>query len=250
MKRVEFSIGFSFACHELWYIYLNKCFISFSEFIGKMSLHQKINLTNPRQLNILPTLSPMAFGSFQLPGIHTVSSFQQRHQCKNGPPTFTPVSSLAFFQCQHCFTFSPVSANTGVIFFSPISKSQFGLESIFHCSFIRDLLHRGDRAMIYLFIAGSYTPWLTLKSYQPDGWSLQLSWFIWVLAFLGILYQQLFHEQYKWLETTIYVTVALAPALAVLEMVSQRVTFFQHCQTHNPVVIYLLSCFKNALNVS
>ena len=74
--------------------------------------------------------------------------------------------------------------------------------------------------MIYLFIAGSYTPWLTLKSYQPDGWSMQLSWVIWVLAILGILYQQMFHERYKCLETTIYVTVALAPSLAVLEMVN------------------------------
>ena len=76
--------------------------------------------------------------------------------------------------------------------------------------------------MIYLFIAGSYTPWLTLKSYEPNGWSTQLSWAIWILACLGILYQQLFHEKYKWLETTIYVTVALAPALAVYEMVRNK----------------------------
>ena len=74
--------------------------------------------------------------------------------------------------------------------------------------------------MIYLFIAGSYTPWLTLKSYHQDGWSIQLSWIIWIWASLGILYQQMFHERYKWLETTIYVTIALAPSLAVFEMVS------------------------------
>ena len=68
--------------------------------------------------------------------------------------------------------------------------------------------------------AGSYTPWLTLKSYHQDGWSIQLSWIIWIWASLGILYQQMFHERYKWLETTIYVTIALAPSLAVFEMVS------------------------------
>ena len=82
------------------------------------------------------------------------------------------------------------------------------------------MLHRGDRAMIYLFIAGSYTPWLTLKAYDSNGWSIQLNWAIWILAFFGIIYQQIFHERYKWLETTIYVTVALAPSLAVFEMVS------------------------------
>ena len=102
----------------------------------------------------------------------------------------------------------------------------FSVSTIFHAiasfeksSLWRDLFHRGDRAMIYLFIAGSYTPWLTLKSYQPNGWASQLSWAIWILACLGIIYQQLFHERYKWLETTIYLTVALAPAIAVYEMV-------------------------------
>ena len=102
----------------------------------------------------------------------------------------------------------------------------FSVSTIFHTiasfeksSLWRDLFHRGDRAMIYLFIAGSYTPWLTLKSYQPNGWASQLSWAIWILACLGIIYQQLFHEKYKWLETTIYLTVALAPAIAVYEMV-------------------------------
>ena len=84
---------------------------------------------------------------------------------------------------------------------------------------MRDLLHRGDRAMIYLFIAGSYTPWLTLKTYTPNSYAVELTWAIWILASMGILYQQMFHEKYKWLETTIYVTVALAPSLAVFEMV-------------------------------
>ena len=105
-------------------------------------------------------------------------------------------------------SYSPKSSKSSKTFFA-------------YFSLIRDVLHRGDRAMIYLFIAGSYTPWLTLKAYDSNGWAVQLNWVIWILATLGIIYQQIFHERYKWLETTIYMTVALAPSLAVFEMVSE-----------------------------
>jgi len=87
---------------------------------------------------------------------------------------------------------------------------------ISHNSLVRDLLHRSDRAMIYLFIAGSYTPWLNLK--HLTGVSQELRWVIWLLAIIGILYQQTFHEKYKWLETTFYVVIALSPSLAIFEM--------------------------------
>ena len=73
--------------------------------------------------------------------------------------------------------------------------------------------------MIYLFIAGSYTPWLYLKPFVVDSYSVELRWFIWYLATAGIIYQQVFHEQYKMLETIFYVSIGLFPALAVLEMV-------------------------------
>jgi len=80
----------------------------------------------------------------------------------------------------------------------------------------RDLLHRSDRAMIYLFIAGSYTPWLQLR--HLEGGTVELRWAVWLLALSGIIYQQLFHEQYKALETLFYVIIATLPSLAVLEM--------------------------------
>jgi len=80
----------------------------------------------------------------------------------------------------------------------------------------KDLLHRSDRAMIYLFIAGSYTPWLNLR--HLEGMTVELRWAVWALATLGILYQQLFHEKYKALETLFYVVIATMPSLAVLEM--------------------------------
>nr|CAG4648950.1 EOG090X0FVK [Polyphemus pediculus] len=40
-----------------------------------------------------------------------------------------------------------------------------------------------------------------------------LRWTVWFLAAMGILYQQIFHEKYKWLETVIYVLISLLPSL-------------------------------------
>ncbi|KAF5285881.1 hypothetical protein FQA39_LY04342 [Lamprigera yunnana] len=75
----------------------------------------------------------------------------------------------------------------------------------------KDALHRCDRAMIYIFIAGSYFPWLTLQPLPSNCWASSMKWLIWLLAALGILYQQAFHEKYKMLETLCYIFMGLFP---------------------------------------
>lgn len=82
--------------------------------------------------------------------------------------------------------------------------------------YLKDILHRTDRAMIYVFIAASYFPWLMLGPLAEEGVGSQLWWLIWVLALCGILYQQLFHERYKTLETIFYCFMAIAPALTII----------------------------------
>lgn len=73
----------------------------------------------------------------------------------------------------------------------------FCVSTAFHCVFycnkdlvLKDVLHRMDRAMIYIFIAGSYFPWLNLGHTQHPYIICSLKWWIWVLAILGIIYQQ------------------------------------------------------------
>lgn len=82
------------------------------------------------------------------------------------------------------------------------------------------MLHRCDRAMIYVFIAGSYFPWLTLEQLPNEGWASQMRWIVWFLAVAGILYQQIFHEKYKMLETIFYLIMGIAPILPILSEVS------------------------------
>lgn len=42
------------------------------------------------------------------------------------------------------------------------------------------------------------------------------------MAILGITYQSLYHERYKWLETCFYVVVGVFPAVAIIDMVSEE----------------------------
>ena len=109
-------------------------------------------------------------------------------------------------------TVSTVSISTSI--------KKVALRFVFIFRLLHETFHRLDRAMIYLFIAGSYTPWLYLKSWPLDGWAKWMQWGIWPISALGILYQQLFHERHKLISTIFYIIIAWSPALVVYEMVS------------------------------
>ncbi|XP_076447612.1 monocyte to macrophage differentiation factor 2-like [Babylonia areolata] len=80
----------------------------------------------------------------------------------------------------------------------------------------KTFFHIGDRAVIYIFIASSYTPWLLLKEFHS--WSEEVLFIVWFMAVGGILYQYIFHEQYKWLEVLLYMVIGFCPAVVVLDM--------------------------------
>lgn len=101
----------------------------------------------------------------------------------------------------------------------------FVVSSLFHSihflgklKALKDILHRCDRAAIYIFIASAYTPWLLLKEYSS--WGQKQLYVVWLLCLLGIAYQNIFHENrvYKTLEVLIYIASALVPASATFSM--------------------------------
>jgi len=59
---------------------------------------------------------------------------------------------------------------------------------------LKNVLHRCDRAMIYVFIAGSYFPWLTLENPNHSTILFCMEWIIWLMAAFGIAYQQVIYK--------------------------------------------------------
>ncbi|CAG0901917.1 unnamed protein product [Darwinula stevensoni] len=90
-----------------------------------------------------------------------------------------------------------------------------------------NLCHRMDRAMIYVFISANYYPWVLLLELPRDSWVTHLSWGIWVLAFLGITYQQIFHEKYKLIEVTLYLIVGALPGLVLQHTIDEVEGFIE-----------------------
>lgn len=70
--------------------------------------------------------------------------------------------------------------------------------------------------MIYVFIAGSYYPWLSLSPPAHPTILFITNWMVWSLAVSGIIYQQLYHERYKCLETCLYCVMGVGPSLVLI----------------------------------
>ncbi|XP_054016624.1 monocyte to macrophage differentiation factor 2 isoform X1 [Hylaeus anthracinus] len=81
---------------------------------------------------------------------------------------------------------------------------------------LKDALHRCDRAMIYVFIAASYFPWLNVDYFPDDELLHSMRYVVWIMAIMGILYQQVFHERYKMLETIFYLFIGIGPSVAII----------------------------------
>ncbi|KAM7540396.1 hypothetical protein Aperf_G00000031698 [Anoplocephala perfoliata] len=105
--------------------------------------------------------------------------------------------------------------------YGPALISLFGASSAYHCcslysteGWYHSALHFLDRLVIFLFIAASYTPWLSLREFEMDIGQMLLK-IIWTTALCGSLYQYFYYEKCKLLDLVFYLTIGVLPALFV-----------------------------------
>ncbi len=80
----------------------------------------------------------------------------------------------------------------------------------------QQLMQRLDHSMIFVLIAGSYTPICLLG--LPPAWGIPILCVVWVGAITGVVLKQVAFERMKWLEYALYpilgwIVVVATPAL-------------------------------------
>ncbi|AIQ13382.1 PAQR family membrane homeostasis protein TrhA [Paenibacillus durus] len=85
---------------------------------------------------------------------------------------------------------------------------------------LKDLFEFFDHSSIYLFIAGTYTPFLLVAIRGTLGWSL--FGVIWGIAFFGVLFKAFFTKKFLFMSTIFYIAmgwlivIAWAPLTATV----------------------------------
>jgi len=75
------------------------------------------------------------------------------------------------------------------------------------------LLRRLDHSMIYILIAGTYTPYCVITLENPIGWIMLLV--IWIIAILGVLFKLIWFHSPRWLSTVLYIVMGWLIIFAV-----------------------------------
>ena len=83
---------------------------------------------------------------------------------------------------------------------------------------IRRILKRLDHAMIFVLIAGTYTPFCLDVSVA---WGISLLSVVWVLAGAGIVLKVIWPDAPRWLSVTLYVSLGWVAIVAAAEVVDQ-----------------------------
>ncbi len=79
------------------------------------------------------------------------------------------------------------------------------------------VLRRIDHMMIYVLIAGTYTPICMIA--LPASWGTPILLIIWLFAVAGMLFSALWLDAPRWLSTALYVVMGWASLVAIVPLV-------------------------------
>ncbi len=81
---------------------------------------------------------------------------------------------------------------------------------------LKRVLRTVDHAAIYVFIAGTYTPFLLISLQSPKGWTLLVV--IWTMALAGILWKIFFLGRFEVMATIFYVIMSWMAVIALKDI--------------------------------
>ncbi len=80
----------------------------------------------------------------------------------------------------------------------------------------KDILKRVDHGAIYLLIAGTYTPFLSISIKTPTADNLLLG--LWVMAAVGVIFKIFFVHSLKWMSLVTYLAMGWAGAFLLSDL--------------------------------
>ncbi|HEY7594900.1 MAG TPA: hemolysin III family protein [Actinophytocola sp.] len=100
----------------------------------------------------------------------------------------------------------------------------FGVSALYHRRWwvsqrVRAWMKRLDHSMIFLFIAGTYTPFTLLAMPQPTGYIVLAV--VWGGAVLGVLLKLLWPHAPRWLGTPIYIALGWVAVFVLPDLLHQ-----------------------------
>ena len=114
------------------------------------------------------------------------------------------------------------SSLVGAVVFSLTAMLLYGASALYHAlprGRAKQLLQRLDHAAIFVFIAGSYTPFVLGPLQGPWGWSLFAV--VWTVAAIGVTAKVLNRLQHPLWSTGLYVAMGWVALVAVVPMVER-----------------------------
>ncbi|WP_425257066.1 PAQR family membrane homeostasis protein TrhA [Rubrivivax sp. RP6-9] len=114
------------------------------------------------------------------------------------------------------------SSLAGAVVFSLTAMLLYGASALYHAlprGRAKQVLQRLDHAAIFVFIAGSYTPFVLGPLHGPWGWSLFAV--VWTVAAVGVTAKVLNRLQHPLWSTGLYVAMGWVALVAVVPMVER-----------------------------